>query len=127
MGGPGGRASANPCAASAARRAAAGPITSTVFPTAVFPAAMSPTAMSAAMSTAAMLPAATDIFRHRISRRLAEWAAQDPDRRALPGRRSAAITITTATSTIAPPASCSTENRSPATTTPSSTAITGLT
>jgi hypothetical protein len=41
--------------------------------------------------------------------------------------RSAAITITTATSTIAPPTSCTAENRSPATTTPSTTAITGLT
>jgi Pyridoxamine 5'-phosphate oxidase len=41
--------------------------------------------------------------------------------------RSATITSSTATSTIAPPSSCTVENRSPTTSTPSSTAITGLT
>src|SRR5690242_21039815 len=48
------RASANPCAASAARRAAAGPSTSTLFPAALFPTAL---------STTAMLPSTTDDFR----------------------------------------------------------------
>ena len=59
--------------------------------------------------------------------RLAERAAQDPrdvagalGSGAVGSGRSAAITMTTATSTIAPPTSCSAENRSPATTTPSS-------
>ena len=42
-------------------------------------------------------------------------------------RRSAAITTTTASSTTAPPRIWDPENRSPATTTPRKTAITGFT
>ena len=66
-----------------------------------------------------------DVSPEESERRLAAWASRTCSASAR--GRSAAITMTTASSTIAPPTSCSAENRSPATTTPSRTAITGLT